>query len=79
MEDLDSLVTRRVLSPVQAAVFVADAYPVRPDALVLASTYASVGGAQRCCGLGCGASATTRVAGVPSARDGAAERVLHLA
>ncbi len=44
VERLDFLVMRRVLSPVQAAVFVADAYPARPDALVLASTCASVGG-----------------------------------
>ena len=47
MEGLDFLVMRRVLSPVQAAVFVADAYPARPDALVLASTCASVGGGSK--------------------------------
>ena len=40
VEDLDFLVSQRVLSTVQAAVFVVDAYPARPDALVLASTYA---------------------------------------
>ncbi len=44
VEDLDFLVSQRVLSPVQAAVFVAEAYPARPDGLVLASTCASLGG-----------------------------------
>jgi len=50
VEDLDFLVCQRVLSPVQAAVFVAEAYPARPDALVLASTCASLGGEPQHCG-----------------------------
>ena len=44
VDALDFLVGQRVLSAVQAAVFVVDAWPARPDALVLASTCASVGG-----------------------------------
>ena len=44
VEGLDFLVLQRVLTPVQAAVFVADAYPARADALVLASTCAAAGG-----------------------------------
>ena len=44
VEHLDLLVSQRVLSAVQAAVFVADAYPARADALVLASTCATATG-----------------------------------
>ena len=51
VEDLDFLMSQRVLSPVQAAVFVSDTYPARPDALVLASTCASLGGEQQRHGL----------------------------